>query len=65
MNEFETICNWVGTFIDRVGFPIFVAVWVLIIQQKALNKLTGAINSLTRAVDGDRFLSKHRGEGGD
>lgn len=52
-------------FIERVGFPVFVAVWVLIVQQKALSKLTGAINALTMAVNEGRLLNIFKKKGGD
>jgi hypothetical protein len=53
----EQIIGWadpIVNLIERVGFPIFVAVWVLIVQQKALSKLTVAINALTKVLDGGR-----------
>ena len=34
-----------------LGFPIFVAVWVLIVQKKSMDKLTEVIKMLTRAFD--------------
>lgn len=65
MDWAEGGCSLIIKFIERVGFPVFVAVWVLIIQQKALNRLTAAINHLTNAVDGDSLIFKSRKRGGD
>lgn len=65
MDWVEIGCNTIINLIERLGFPVFVAVWVLIVQQKALNKLTGAINSLTSAVNGDRLISNVKKKGGD
>jgi len=52
-------------FIERVGFPIFVAVWILIVQNKAIEKLTVAINALTTAVNSDKLLESFKKKGGD
>lgn len=65
MDWAEVSCGLIINFIERVGFPVFVAVWVLIVQQKALNKLTGAINSLTNAVDGNRVVLNNKKKGGE
>lgn len=52
-------------FIERLGFPIFVAVWVLIVQERALKRLTEAIKCLTAALNGGRVSVKRRKRGGD
>lgn len=65
MDSVITGCDWIIKIIERLGFPVFIAIWVLIVQQKSLNRLTEAINCLTTAVDGDRFLRKKKKRGGD
>jgi len=65
MSDLGGSCEWVAALIERLGFPVFIAIWVLIVQQKALTKLTSAINTLTRAVDSDRLFQNHKGKGGD
>lgn len=51
--------------VANLGFPIFVAVWVLVVQKKATNRLTAAINSLTRAFEKANIQIKNEKEGGD
>ena len=40
------------TIIDRYGFPIFVAVWVLIRLNGKMDRLTAALGSLEKALTG-------------
>lgn len=65
MDTFCSLVDVAAKFIEKLGFPIFIAIWVLIVQQKAMTKLTEAINTLTRAVNGDRLLSKFKKGGGE
>ena len=45
------ILNEIALFIKDIGFPVFVAVWVLMMITKETRHLTEAINHLTRAFD--------------
>ena len=40
----------IATVIKEIGFPIFVACYVLIRMEKQLKTLTSAINNMTRVV---------------
>jgi hypothetical protein len=53
------------TLIKELGFPIFVAIWMLVIHDRAMKKLTNAINSLTRAFDKANILINNDKKGGD
>lgn len=41
---------YAAEFISRVGFPIFVAVWMLVRTEKVLRSLTEAVVALTATV---------------
>lgn len=45
-------------FIQSVGFPIFVAVYVLVRMEKAMNKLSESIQHLTVALDKQDVITK-------
>lgn len=45
------VLNEIALFIKDIGFPVFVAVWVLMVTTKESRHLTEAINRLTRAFD--------------
>ena len=47
-----------SVLIQNVGFPIFVALYVLIITNKQIKLLTMAINRLTSAFDRARILDE-------
>lgn len=42
--------NEIAQFISQVGFPIFVAVWMLYKTSKDNEKLTQAVNELNKTV---------------
>jgi hypothetical protein len=41
----------VADFIGRVGFPVFVAVWLLVRSDKILRALTDAVTKLTAVLE--------------
>lgn len=43
----ETILSMLGSFIGQVGFPIFVAVYVLTRLEPTINKLNDTVKVLT------------------
>ncbi len=43
----QTIVTALGTFIGQVGFPVFVAVYVLIRLEPTINKLNDTVRVLT------------------
>ena len=43
----ETIVSALGSFIGQVGFPIFVAVYVLMRLEPTINKLNDTVQVLT------------------
>lgn len=45
-------------FIQSVGFPIFVAVYVLVRMEKAMTTLSESIRSLTSALEGHDITHK-------
>lgn len=47
----EQIMALATDFIASLGFPIFVAVYLLIYQKRTLEKLTDAINHLSEMVE--------------
>lgn len=64
----DMLIKWCGVakqFISDLGFPVFVAVWMLVIHDRAMKKLTSAINSLTRAFDRANIRTNNEKEGGD
>ena len=60
----ENLMNEVSQFITSLGFPIFVAVWMLYKSSKDSEKMNESINDLKNAIIllTDEF--KHREEGG-
>ena len=46
-----SIVNIIADFISRVGFPIFVAVWLLIYTDKTLKSLTESLNRLADLIE--------------
>lgn len=42
--------NDIGQFVSQVGFPVAVAIYLLVIQTKTLGELTRAINKLIDAL---------------
>ncbi len=56
-----TIVTTVTTVISTVGFPIFVACWLLFRTDKTLAALTIAINELTRVVSSVDVKAKNNG----
>ncbi len=46
-----SVTNLIADFISRVGFPIFVAVWLLIYTDKTLKSLTVAIDHLADLIE--------------
>jgi hypothetical protein len=47
------------TFVRDLGFPIFVAIWVLIVTQKQTRLLTEAINRLTTSFEKANIIINH------
>ncbi|MCJ7805597.1 hypothetical protein MUP46_03045 [Patescibacteria group bacterium] len=45
------VLSEIAIFIKDIGFPVFVAVWVLMVTTKESRHLTEAINRLTSAFD--------------
>lgn len=39
-SELNVLLNLIGDFIGRVGFPVFVAVYVMVRMETALNRLS-------------------------
>lgn len=66
----ETILSIVASFIGQVGFPIFVAVYVLTRLEPTINKLNDTVRVLTiitakqSGIDYDRVLREYELNGG-
>ena len=43
-----------GDFIKDIGFPIFVAIYVLVRLEGTMSKLTAAINKVVELVEGQK-----------
>jgi len=56
--------NEVSQFITSLGFPIFVAVWMLYKSSKDSEKMNESINDLKNAIILLTAEFKHREEGG-
>lgn len=57
--------NEIAQFITNVGFPIFVAVWMLYKTSKDSENMNSAINELKIAITQlSDELKHHNGEGG-
>lgn len=46
----EQVVDLFGRLIGTVGFPIFVCVWYMLVQNKESKYMTTAINELTKAI---------------
>lgn len=66
----ETILSILASFIGQVGFPIFVAVYVLTRLEPTINKLNDTVRVLTiitakqSGIDYDRVLREYKLNGG-
>jgi len=66
----ETILSMLGSFIGQVGFPIFVAVYVLTRLEPTINKLNDTVRILTiitakqSGIDYDGVLREYDLDGG-
>lgn len=47
----QATLNMFTSFISQVGFPIFVAVWMLVRGSKDSRELRDAVNRLTSAIE--------------
>lgn len=63
--QYTPVLREVAVFIKDVGFPIFVALWVLIITTRETKYLTKAINRLTSAFEKANIHLNSKKEGGD
>lgn len=64
----QILKEWIliaSTIIKDLGFPIFVAVWVLLVQNKTLKELTAAIKCLTTAFQRANISLKSKEKGGE
>lgn len=57
--------NDIANFISNLGFPIFVAVWMLYRSSKDNEKMTETINELKNAIDLLTAEFKHHNVNGD
>jgi len=64
-NHLWDFINHCSEVIKEIGFPIFVAVWMLIIHDRSMKKLTSAINSLTKAFNQANIRTNNNTKGGD
>jgi hypothetical protein len=64
-NQLWEILTRCSNIIKELGFPIFVAIWMLVIHDRSMKKLTHAINSLTRAFDKANIQINNEKKGGD
>lgn len=66
----STIVSTIAAFISQVGFPIFVAVYVLMRLEPTINKLNDTISVLTiitakqSGIDYERVIRDYRINGG-
>lgn len=66
----ETVVSALGSFIGQVGFPIFVAVYVLMRLEPTINKLNDTVSVLTiitakqSGVDYEQVIRDYRVNGG-
>ena len=66
----QTIVAALGAFISQVGFPIFVAVYVLMRLEPTINKLNDTVSVLTiitakqSGVDYEQVIRNYRVNGG-
>ena len=65
-----TVVSSLGAFISQVGFPIFVAVYVLMRLEPTINKLNDTVSVLTiitakqSGVDYEQVIRNYRVNGG-
>lgn len=65
-----TVVSSLGAFISQVGFPIFVAVYVLMRLEPTINKLNDTVSVLTiitakqSGVDYEQVIRDYRVNGG-
>ena len=57
--------NDIANFISNLGFPIFVAIWMLYKSSKDNEKMTETINELKNAITLLTAEFKHRNVNGD
>ena len=66
----STIVSTIVTFISQVGFPIFVAVYVLMRLEPTINKLNDTVSVLTiitakqSGIDYEQVIRDYRVNGG-
>lgn len=66
----STIVSTIAAFISQVGFPIFVAVYVLMRLEPTINKLNDTVSVLTiitakqSGIDYDQVIRDYRVNGG-
>lgn len=66
----STIVSTIATFISQVGFPIFVAVYVLMRLEPTINKLNDTVSVLTiitakqSGIDYEQVIRDYRINGG-
>jgi hypothetical protein len=66
----STIVSTIAAFISQVGFPIFVAVYVLMRLEPTINKLNDTISVLTiitakqSGIDYEQVIGDYRVNGG-
>ena len=66
----STIVSTIATFISQVGFPIFVAVYVLMRLEPTINKLNDTVSVLTiitakqSGIDYEQVIRDYRVNGG-
>ena len=53
-----TFWNECAGFINTVGFPVFVAVYMMVVTNKGIKAMTSAFNELTKAVR-DHTMTEH------
>lgn len=59
--QYTPILRELALFIKDIGFPIFVAVFVLCFTSKETRHLTDAINRLTRSFDQANIKINNKG----
>ena len=66
----STIVSTIATFISQVGFPIFVAVYVLMRLEPTINKLNDTVSVLTiitakqSGIDYEQVIRDYKVHGG-
>lgn len=57
--------NEIAQFISQIGFPIFVAIWMLYKSSKDSEAMKDSINELKNAITALTGEFKHHNSGGD